>query len=249
MLTGQRSPAAHQLIRGSHDQLRYWAININWYITCIIKHFPIIDHDDGIWLGARMYYYIKRDWKTDIYNAGKTRLTIEGWTHRNPSRVVLSQAVDWCIFFTRKIQHSGDWERSRPQGPKHIHNFLMTVRPLSWACGHGTEMLLILKKSIFDLIRPRYILIWQSKEMSHDFVRSKSVAKTCSSHWGYRNPSPPLLLADTLFSLGILHLRLFCDSWEIDLLYSSTNNGRFLLSEISRTVIFQTVTKTNITLS
>ena len=26
------------------------------------------------------------------------------------------------------------------------HNFLMTVRPLSWACGHATEMLLILKK-------------------------------------------------------------------------------------------------------
>ena len=36
-------------------------------------------------------------------------------------------------------------ERSRPQGPKNVHNFLMTVRPLSWACGHGTEMLLILK--------------------------------------------------------------------------------------------------------
>ena len=26
--------------------------------------------------------------------------------------------------------------------------------------------------------------IWQSKEMSHDFVRSQSVAETCSSHWG-----------------------------------------------------------------
>ena len=45
----------------------------------------------------------------------------------------------------QKIQHGGDWERSRPQGPKNAHNFLMTVRPLIWACGHGTEMLLILK--------------------------------------------------------------------------------------------------------
>ena len=39
-----------------------------------------------------------------------------------------------------------NWERSRPQGPKNVHDFLMTVRPLSWACGNGTEMLPILKK-------------------------------------------------------------------------------------------------------
>ena len=54
------------------------------------------------------------------------------------SRVVLSEAVDSCICFTQKIQHGGDWQRSRPQWPKNVHNFLMTVRPLSWACGHGT---------------------------------------------------------------------------------------------------------------
>ena len=66
------------------------------------------------------------------------------------SRVVLSEAVDWCICFTRKIQHGGDWERSGSQGPKNVHNFWMTVRPLSWACGHGTGMLLIPKK-IFRL--------------------------------------------------------------------------------------------------
>ena len=62
------------------------------------------------------------------------------------SRVVLSDIVDWCICFTRKIQHGGDWERSRPQGLKNVQNFLLNVRPLSWACGHGTEMLLILKE-------------------------------------------------------------------------------------------------------
>ena len=60
------------------------------------------------------------------------------------------------------FQHGGDWERSRPQGSKNVHTFLMTLRPLSWACGHGTEMLLILKKTIFDLIIPRHIQIWQS---------------------------------------------------------------------------------------
>ena len=62
------------------------------------------------------------------------------------SRVVLSEAVDWCICCTRKIQQGGDWERSRPHGPKNVRNFLMTVRLLSWACGHGSEILLILKK-------------------------------------------------------------------------------------------------------
>ena len=98
-------------------------------------------------------------------------------------RVVLSEAVDGCICFTRKIQHGRDWERSWPQGSRNVHNFLMTVRPLRWACGIETEMLLILKKPIFDLMTPRYFLIWQSKEMSHDFVRGQSVAETCFSHW------------------------------------------------------------------
>ena len=60
----------------------------------------------------------------------------------------------WSRSFTRKIQHGGDWERSRPQGPKNVRNFLITVRPLFWACGHGTEMLLMIKKTIFDLIIP-----------------------------------------------------------------------------------------------
>ena len=45
----------------------------------------------------------------------------------------------------KKIQHGGDWEWSRTQGPKNFHNILLTVRPLSWAYGHW-KMLLILKK-------------------------------------------------------------------------------------------------------
>ena len=68
---------------------------------------------------------------------------------------------------------------SNPRVRKIVLIFLMTVRPLSWACGNGTEMLLILKKKKFS---PRYIQIWQSKEMSHDFVRGQSVAETCYSH-------------------------------------------------------------------
>ena len=52
------------------------------------------------------------------------------------------------------FQHGGDWERSRPQGSKNVHTFLMTLRPLSWACGHGTEMLLILKKLFLTRLFP-----------------------------------------------------------------------------------------------
>ena len=94
-------------------------------------------------------------------------------------RVFRSEALDGCICFTRKIQHGGDWERCRPQGPKNVHNFLITVRPLSCACGHGTEMLLILQliTDFFALITPRYFPIWQAKEMSHNFVRCQSVAQ------------------------------------------------------------------------
>ena len=60
---------------------------------------------------------------------------------RRTCRVVLSEAANGCICFTRKIQHGGDWEVI----PKNVHNFLMPVRPLSLACGHGIEMLLIIK--------------------------------------------------------------------------------------------------------
>ena len=69
-------------------------------------------------------------------------------------RVVLSEAVNGCICFTRKIQHGGDWEWSRPHGPKYVHIFSMTVRPLSWACGHGTELLLILKNLFLNWLLP-----------------------------------------------------------------------------------------------
>ena len=45
-------------------------------------------------------------------------------------------------------------ERSRPQGPKNVHDFLITVRPMNWACGHGTEMLLILKNLFLTWLLP-----------------------------------------------------------------------------------------------
>ena len=84
-----------------------------------------------------------------------------------PSRGALFESVDWCICFTRKIQHGGDWERSRPQGPKIVHNFLMTVRPLSWACRHGTEMLMILKK----IFQPDYWAIFSNMTVQRNVPR------------------------------------------------------------------------------
>ena len=55
--------------------------------------------------------------------------------------VVLSEAVDWCICFTRKIKHGGDRERSRSQGPKNG-----SVHPLY----HITEN--FLKRSMVAII-------------------------------------------------------------------------------------------------
>ena len=49
-------------------------------------------------------------------------------------RVVLSEAVDGCICFTRKFNVAvteSDLNCKPGQGPKNDHNFLMTVRPLS----------------------------------------------------------------------------------------------------------------------
>ena len=51
---------------------------------------------------------------------------------------------------------------------------------MSRACDLVAEVLLILKKYIFDLIIRGRILVWLSKVMSHDFVWSKSAAETMS---------------------------------------------------------------------
>ena len=76
--------------------------------------------------------------------------------------------IDVIICFIRKIQHGGYWERSRPQGPKHVHNFLMnatselSMRAWNWNVTDSKK----------------------TKEIFHDFVRGQSVAETCFSHWG-----------------------------------------------------------------
>ena len=109
----------------------------------------------------------------------------------------------------------------------------MTVRPLSWACGHGTEMLLILK-TIFDLTVPRYIQIWQSKKMSHNFVRGQSVAEICFSHWGYLTLNS--LLAKFFFFHNITHICLIWDQLFENLRLLSSNKAQYsvLTVKISR---------------
>ena len=83
-----------------------------------------------------------------------------------------------------------------PKVRKNVHNFLMTVA----VCATSELSMRVwnwnitdFKKTIFDLIIQRYIQIWQSKEMSHDFVRGQSVAETCSWHWGYHCTSNRLV--------------------------------------------------------
>ena len=63
-----------------------------------------------------------------------------------------------------KSQHGGDRERLRPQGPK---IFLMTGRPLSWSCGHRTEMLLLLK----NYFRPDYGPIFSDMTVKRNVSR------------------------------------------------------------------------------
>ena len=84
-----------------------------------------------------------------------------------------SSSRPWIDVFsyTRKIQHGARSEKCQ--------NLLidcatseLSVRAWSW---NVTDS----KQTIFDLIIPRYIQIWQSKEMSHNFVRGQSVAETC----------------------------------------------------------------------
>ena len=101
------------------------------------------------------------------------------------------------------------------ESDKNVHNFLMTVRPLSWACGHGRPYWNVTdsKKKLFSTWlfpdkfrydspkkcpailyaelfstwlfpdRPIFRYIWQSKKISHYFVRGQSAA----------TQNPPLL--------------------------------------------------------
>ena len=74
------------------------------------------------------------------------------WTNISPS-----SPRPWIVVFVLHVkinvlQHDGDWEHSRPQGLKNVHNLLMTVQKMSWSWDLIAEMLLILKKIIFDLI-------------------------------------------------------------------------------------------------
>ena len=110
-----------------------------------------------------------------------------------PCRVVLSEAVDGCICFIRKIQHGGDWERSRPQGQKNVHNILLTVRPLSGACGHGAEMLLILTKLFFTWLLPD-IFRYDSPKKCPTILYAVSLWLKPVSATGARKCPDPLLV-------------------------------------------------------
>ena len=83
-----------------------------------------------------------------FYCSGVVAGHSHGWlASRGRAHTVKVCVVDSRFRFTRKMnvfKHCGDWERSRPQGPKNAHNFLMTVRNIRWACDRVAEILLIL---------------------------------------------------------------------------------------------------------
>ena len=92
------------------------------------------------------------------------------------SRVVLSEAVDWCINFALPKKSNMAVTENDPYP---------MVRKMSWALTSELSMWAwdwnVTDSNIFDLIIPRYFPIWQSKEMFHDFVRGQSMAETA---WG-----------------------------------------------------------------
>ena len=75
------------------------------------------------------------------------------------SRVVLSEAVDWYICFTRKNQHGGYPKRSRPQGLNDCATSELSMRAWTW---NVTDS----EKTILDLIIEQYFQIWLSEEMA-----------------------------------------------------------------------------------
>ena len=56
------------------------------------------------------------------------------------------------------FQHGGDWERSRVQDLQNVHNYLLALLKINWACHHVAEILLIVIKPTIDLINRGLVL-------------------------------------------------------------------------------------------
>ena len=101
-----------------------------------------------VWCGSKhlqmLMFYSEYQWFTRIIKQIKKRPQRCAWGVK-----ASSSPRPWIDLLYPKNPR-WRWQRAiPPQGPKNVYNFLMTVRPLSWAWGHRTEMLLILKKNIF----------------------------------------------------------------------------------------------------
>ena len=112
-------------------------------------------------------------------------LSVENIFFGKSALAVSSSPMPWIavLITPEKInvfQLGGDWERCRTQGPKNVHNFLITVRKMNWACGHVTEMLLILKNVFNLIIRDQVLYICPSKKNVLQFC----TGSICFSHWG-----------------------------------------------------------------
>ena len=95
----------------------------------------------------------------------------------------------------RMVFDGGDWERYRPQGLKNVHNFLMTVRPLSWASGHGTEMYPILKKLFLTWLFPDIIRYDSPKKCPTILYADNLWLKPVSTKGATCEVTPPWLVS------------------------------------------------------
>ena len=103
----------------------------------------------------------------------------------NISHDVHSEAVDWCICYTRKIQHGGDWERSRPQGPKNMYITFNDCATSNLSMRAWTEMLLILKKRFSTWLFPDIFRYDSPKKCSTNLYAVNLWLKPVSAtHWG-----------------------------------------------------------------
>ena len=116
-----------------------------------------------------LFSYIKTTWTVRFYVHQNDRLDVDiNWVLIHPplwkvasliaptSLAVSSSPRPWIDVFAlhEKSNMAVTESDPDPKVRKNVHNFLMTARPLSWACGHGAEMLLILKNLFLTWICP-----------------------------------------------------------------------------------------------
>ena len=130
------------------------ALSKYWFIPYSTPHCPLSTRYMRIWVHVQQRLGSGRGtlsrWGVVNMWSGNERKNRDSEYHCYTCIAVTSSPRPWIAVFVLPLkingfQHGGDWERSRPQGPKNVHNFLMALRKISWAFDLVAEMLRILK--------------------------------------------------------------------------------------------------------